>query len=105
MMQNGVAMQVEIITSEIEKFCKDNGIKWMAIFGSAVRGTMDSDSDVDVLVEFYQPKGLFELVRIEDEMSSLFGGRKVDLVIKKGLDKYIRDDVLRSCEVIYGKAG
>lgn len=98
-------MQIKISHNEIEKFCQKNGIRWFAIFGSAIQGTLRAESDIDVLVEFDKPKGLFELVRIEDEMSSLFGGRKVDLVIKKGLDKYIRDDVLRSCEVIYGKAG
>ena len=98
-------MQVQIISGDIEKFCRENGITWLAIFGSALHGPMKSDSDVDILVEFDKPKGLFELVRIENEMSSLFSGRKVDLIVKKGLDKYIRDDVLKSCEVIYAKAG
>jgi uncharacterized protein len=98
-------MQINISHKEIEKFCVRNGIRWFAIFGSAIQGIFKAESDVDVLVEFDKPKGLFELVRIEDEMSSLFGGRKVDLVVKNGLDKYIRDEVLKSCEVIYGKAG
>ena len=98
-------MQLKILQIEIEKFCKVNGITWLAIFGSAVREEMSPESDVDVLVEFDEPKGLFELVRIENNMSRLFGGRKIDLVVKKGLDKYIRDEVLSSCEVIYGKTG
>lgn len=100
----GAGMQIEIIPEEIDKFCKKHGITWLAIFGSAVHGIMNRESDIDVLVEFENPKGLFTLVLIEDEMSAVFG-RKVDLVVKDGLDRYIRDEVLRNCEVIYGKTG
>jgi len=75
------------------------------LFGSAVHGDLTPDSDIDVLVDFTGPVGLFEIARIEDELSALFGGRKIDLVVKKGLDAYIRDEVLAGCEVIYGKAG
>jgi len=100
-----MSLQVEIISEKTEEFCEENRIRWMALFGSAVRGELKPDSDIDVLVEFTEPVGLFEIARIEDELSHLFGGRKVDLVVKKGLDKYIRDEVLAGCEVIYGKAG
>ncbi|MEW5946403.1 MAG: nucleotidyltransferase domain-containing protein [bacterium] len=92
-------------TDEITDFCRANGIRWLAVFGSAVSGDMRPGSDVDVLVELAVPVGLFRLCRMEREMSKLFGGRKVDLVVKQGLDKIIRDEVLANCEVLYGKAG
>ena len=98
-------LSMQVPTGEIIRFCEANRILWMALFGSAVRGELRPDSDVDVLVEFAEPIGLFEIARIEDELSGLFGGRKVDLVLKKGLDKYIRDEALESCVVVYGKAG
>jgi predicted nucleotidyltransferase len=100
-----MAMRIMIAPGTLEKFCKNSGIRWMALFGSAVRGELKPDSDIDVLVEFNEPVGLFEIVRIEDKLSQFFGGRKVDLVVKQGLDEFIRDQVLSGCEVIYGKAG
>jgi uncharacterized protein len=100
-----MSLSMKIPAEKIIAYCEANRIRWMALFGSAVRGELRPDSDIDVLVEFTEPVGLFEIARIEEELSGLFGGRKVDLVVKKGLDKYIRDDVLASCEVVYGKAG
>ena len=98
-----MSLQVKINPDEVEAFCLNNRIRWMALFGSAVRGDPKPDSDVDVLVEFAEPVGLFELTRIEHALSKVFGGRKVDLVVRDGLDELIRDEVLSACEVLYGK--
>ncbi|MCK5661316.1 MAG: nucleotidyltransferase domain-containing protein [Methanosarcinales archaeon] len=44
----------------------------LTVFSSAVHDDMREDSDLDLLVEFKKPVGLFRLVRIENEMMSLF---------------------------------
>jgi uncharacterized protein len=100
------AFLMDIKISELADYCKENNIRWLALFGSALRGDMRSESDVDLLVEFTAPVGLFTLCRVEDELSArFFGGRKVDLVTQRSLSRYFRDEVLAKCETLYGKAG
>lgn len=95
-------VQLQFDRKSLTDFCRKNRIKSLAVFGSSVRGDMGPESDVDVLAEFTEPVGLFEICRIEEKMSTLlFDGRKVDLVIKKSLSRHIRDEVLESCEVIH----
>lgn len=44
------------------------------------------------------------LADIEEELSQLFGGRKVDLRTPMGLSRYFRDEVVRSAQVIYAES-
>jgi predicted nucleotidyltransferase len=86
----------------IAKLCRGYGIRELAIFGSAVRGELRPDSDLDLLVEF-QPQtrvGFLLLARLARELSELLG-RPVDLVPKDGLKPLIRDEVLAEAEVVY----
>ncbi len=73
-------------------------IKEIGIFGSFVRRENASDSDLDVLVEFSKPVGLFDFLELEEELANLLG-LKVDLVSKKGLKPHIGQHILQ--EVIY----
>lgn len=57
------------------------GIEHLAIFGSAVRGQLGPDSDIDVLVTF-RPEAMpsvFRFVHLSEMLERLLG-RKVDLV-------------------------
>jgi len=73
-------------------------VKEIAIFGSYVRGQQKYQSDVDVLVEFSEPVGLFEFMDLEEYLQSLFGVR-VDLVSRKALKPAIGERILK--EVVY----
>ena len=73
-------------------------VKTIGVFGSYVRGEQKRGSDVDVLVEFEEPVGLFEFMRLEYYLSDLLGV-KVDLVSKKALKPYIGEYIKR--EVVY----
>ena len=84
---------------QIADFCRRNHIRWLALFGSALRDDFRPDSDVDVLVEF-EPVTLFTLSRLQRELESIFA-RPVDFVLKDGLKRRIRDSVLASAQVIY----
>ena len=77
----------------------------MAMFGSAVRGELKPDSDVDLLVEFDPDRrpGLVGRHELEQELSALFGGRRVDLVNPKYLNRRIRDRVLAEAEVQFAE--
>ena len=99
-----ISKQVKFNPETVFEYCRQHGIKKLAVFGSAVHDDMREDSDLDLLVEFKKPVGLFKLVRIENEMVSLFSGiSKIDLVTKNALSKYFRDDVVREAEVVYAE--
>ncbi|HFD17060.1 MAG TPA: nucleotidyltransferase [Rhodospirillales bacterium] len=69
------------------------GVSSLAVFGSAVRGEAGPDSDLDILVEFETPPGLFAFVRLEDEISARLG-RKVDLVMRSALKPRLAGRIL-----------
>jgi predicted nucleotidyltransferase len=90
---------------EIADFCRRRHIRWLAIYGSALRDDFGPDSDVDVLVEF-EPEHIpgFAFIDIQDELSALFANRPVDLVTRRGLNRWIRNRVLAEANVIYDAA-
>ncbi len=73
-------------------------VKKMGIFGSIARNEANKKSDVDVLVEFNEPIGMFEFMRLEYFLKKILK-RKVDLVTKKALKRVIKKDILK--ETIY----
>ena len=79
-------------------------IRRLALFGSVLRDDFGRDSDVDVLVEF-QPghtPGL-RIIAIEQELSTLFGSRRVDMVNPRYLNRRLRDRVLAEAQVQYAE--
>lgn len=73
-------------------------VKEIGIFGSYTRGKQKEKSDLDVLVEFSEPVGLFKFMDLEEYLQNLFDV-KVDLVSRKALKPHIGERILR--EVIY----
>jgi hypothetical protein len=73
----------------------------MSVFGSAARGELRPDSDIDVLVEFLPDAAIgWDFFQLEIELSELFG-RRVDLGTKRSLKPWVRRNVLRDARVIY----
>lgn len=95
-------MKPAIPKDQLAEFCRRNHILKLALFGSILREDFRPDSDIDVLVEF-EPGHVpgFGFIRLQDELSALFGGRPVDLVTPKFLNHRIRDEVLKTAEVQY----
>lgn len=79
---------------------KSHGVKRVAIFGSVARGEETPESDIDLLVAFEQPLGLFTLTDLQRELSERLG-RKLDLVTDGALSRYIRPFVEKEKRVIY----
>ncbi len=44
---------INITSGELKAFCEKNRIKKLSLFGSYAAGTNDEQSDIDLLVEFY----------------------------------------------------
>jgi len=91
------------LKNELKSFCRTNNIKKLSLFGSILDENFNNESDIDILVEFESAgtPGFFALMRMEEELSSLLGGRKVDLRTPHDLSRYFRDEVLDTAEVIY----
>ncbi len=45
--------RLNISTKDIAEFCNKYYIKKLALFGSALRGELKEDSDIDILVKFH----------------------------------------------------
>jgi len=97
-----VAPGVVVPQPEIVEICRRYDVKELAVFGSAARGEMRPDSDIDLLVDFL-PEARVSLLRhaaAERELTALLG-RKVDLVSKRALKDAVRDEVLPRARIIY----
>lgn len=94
--------RIAIPEDQVAAFCRRNGIRRLALFGSALRGELRPDSDLDLLVDFEPGKGvgLFSVIRLEQELSALLG-RRVDLRTEAELSRYFRDEVKATAEVLY----
>jgi len=94
--------QVLAPKEEIAEFCRRHHIRKLSLFGSVLRDDFRPDSDIDVLVEFEPGHAVgFEIIDMEEELSRLFGGHKVDIVQEKYLNRWLRPRVLASAEVQY----
>jgi len=69
-------------------------VKSLGVFGSRLRGDQRRRSDLDLLVEFYEPPSFFEFLDLQDCLSHL-SGIKVDLVMKSALKPVIGQAILR----------
>ena len=96
--------RLTIPSDQVADFCRRNGIRRLALFGSVVRDDFRPDSDVDVLVEFEPGRtpGL-AFFSMERELSDMLG-RKVDLNTPLDLSRYYRDEVLKEAQVVYDAA-
>lgn len=88
--------------SKIFELCKKNKVRELSLFGSYARGEQNSESDIDILVDFLPNAGigLIDYSRLQIDLSELLQVR-VDLVSKKGLRKHVRDNVLADAKPIY----
>ena len=88
--------------AELAELCRKYHVRELSVFGSASRGDMRPDSDIDLLVEFL-PEAHIDLVDYAGFMLDLsqLMGRKVDLVSKRGLKPLIRASVLKEARLIY----
>ena len=100
-----VKKRIKISKDALKDFCKKYHIRKLALFGSVLRSDFNPTSDIDVLVEFEPGKepGFLRLVRIELELSDLFGGRKIDLITERALNPHLREKILKEAEVQYAE--
>jgi len=100
------ATDLGVSAEQIERFCGRWKISRLAVFGSAARGHLRSDSDIDLLVAFAPDADwtMFDHFTMEDELCRLFG-REVDLVSVQSLEENpnpaYRREIVGSARQIY----
>jgi uncharacterized protein len=92
----------QVDEAKLADLCQRYCVRELSLFGSAVRGELRPDSDIDVMVEFDPSAriGLLKFESLSEDLAALIG-RKVDLVTKRGLKPWIRPHALQEARVIY----
>jgi len=67
-------------------------VKNLGIFGSFVRGEQNKDSDLDILVEFYETIDLFTFIELKHFLSNVLH-TEIDLVMKETLKKRFKNTI------------
>jgi predicted nucleotidyltransferase len=94
----------EVRRRPLAAICRKYGVQKMSLFGSAARNELRPDSDIDLLVEFSAKSRttLFDLVDMQEELSRLFGNRKVDISSPGILENpYRRRAIERDLRTLY----
>ncbi len=95
---------LRIPQDRLKQLCRRYHIRKLALFGSAARGELGPESDVDLIVEFSpnQAPSLWDSPGMDKEFSALFGQRPVDMVPPEVLrNPYRRKTIERDLKVLY----
>ena len=65
-----------------------------SVFGSFARGEAHSASDIDLLVDFEKDADLLDQAGLRDALKEFFG-RKVDVLTRSSLNRYISRNILK----------
>jgi hypothetical protein len=85
---------IEILSKHRDELQERFGVMSLSLFGSVARDQASESSDIDLLVEFNRPTGLFGLVQLQQHLETILGC-KVDVGTAAGLRPRIRERVLR----------
>ncbi len=100
------AVDFGVSQEKISDFCRKWKISQLAVFGSALRGQLRPDSDLDLLVAFASDSdwSMFDHYRMENELTEMFA-REIDLINRKAVEEnpnsICRNEILNSAKVIY----
>src|SRR5258707_9295694 len=101
-------MNLSFDAEALDRFCREQGVVRLELFGSALRDDFGPASDVDLLCTLAAEKdercGLLEWVGLSFKLAEIFG-RQVDLVsrwaIERSRNPYRRKAILSTAKPIY----
>ncbi len=91
-------METKEVISLISQYRESHGeqyaIKRIGVFGSATRGAIKEDSDIDIVIESDEPD-LFLLARIQSDLSDILN-RRVDIIRKRdSMNEFLKQRIER----------
>lgn len=87
---------IDTLRQQREAICSFH-VASLFLFGSVARNEAKASSDVDLLVEFSQPVGLFTLARLQIYLEKLLGCA-IDLGTPDSLNPYMQDLVIEGAK-------
>jgi len=94
---------INISEKDIKIIAAKYSIKEISVFGSSIRDDFDTDSDIDLLIEFYNSEtiSLYDIIDIQEYFEKITQ-RPVDIVEPEGLrNPYRRENILKTKEILY----
>ena len=88
-------MSIQEIKRKTEPVLRKHGIRKAAVFGSAARGEMRKDSDVDILVDLREDASLLDIVELKEELEGALE-RDVDVIEYDTIKPLLRESILGS---------
>jgi predicted nucleotidyltransferase len=85
---------VHLLRQQRKELSEHYYVKSLSLFGSVARDDARPDSDIDILVEFSQPVGLFHFIELKQRLEDILGC-KVDIGTLRSLKPYIKEQVLQ----------
>lgn len=90
---------IEQILSAHKEFLKTRfHVSNIGIFGSYARGEETEKSDVDILIELFEPIG-WEYVDLKEYLEQIIG-KQVDLVTRNALKQQMKDSILEEVRMV-----
>ncbi len=92
-------IEIEMLRQQLPSLAERYHVESLGVFGSYVRREQRPDSDLDLLVTFYEPLSLLEFIELENYLTDVLGV-KVDLVMKDALKPRIGSHILNEVVVL-----
>ena len=99
-----VGGEIAVSRSDLQDLINRYHITRLNVFGSAARGELGPESDIDLLVEFEKnhSPSMGGMVEIQDAFEKLFAGRKVDVATLSILNNpYRKREIEKDMEELY----
>lgn len=93
-------MDIATIAKKAEPIFRRNQVSYAGIFGSRARGDNRPDSDIDVVVKFFQGATLLTLASVQEELSDVLK-IKADVVTKRSIHPALRSNIYKDLRKIY----
>jgi len=91
---------IQILQEEAQALTDCYPISALFLFGSVARDEAREDSDINILVEFSHPIGLFQLISLKGDLEALLG-RRVDIGTRRSLKPQVKGRVLEEAIRIF----
>jgi uncharacterized protein len=97
-MKLGLDQLTQKLHEEMPLLRQKFSVKSLAVFGSVARRDANP-SDLDLLVDFYDPPGFFGFLALENYLSDLLGF-KIDLVMRAALKPRLEKTILQEMVMV-----